>query len=65
LNRPQDVRRLLSRLIKQHLTDDISADTLRACTYAANVVLSSMEKGDLENRISKLEEMYEQSKNKA
>jgi len=40
LKRESDVRRYLMKLIKAHLDGEMSADSLRASTYALNTVLS-------------------------
>ena len=56
LNKPQDVRRLLSRLINQSLRDEIDTDLLRAVTYSCSIILKSLEVGELADKISELEE---------
>ena len=56
LNRPHDVRRLLSRLINQALVGEIETDLLRAISYASSMVLKSLELGELSERLSKIEE---------
>ena len=58
LNRPQDVRRLLSRLINEALQEEINTDLLRAVTYACTNILKSFEAGELEERLTKIEEKY-------
>lgn len=56
LNKPQDVRRLLSRLINQAINGEINTDLLRAVTYAAAMILKSIETGELSERLTKIEE---------
>jgi hypothetical protein len=56
LNKIPDVRRLLARLINQHLAGDISTDSLRAITYSCNTIIQTLEKADLESRLDALEE---------
>jgi len=59
------VRLLLSKLIKSNLDGDLPNDQLRAIVTALNCLLISLEKSDFENRLQRLEEFYEQYKNKA
>ncbi len=56
LNKPQDVRRLLSRLINQTLAGSLEPDVLRCITYATSMILKSLEIGELEQRLSQIEE---------
>jgi hypothetical protein len=56
LNKPQDVRRLLSRLVNQVISGDMETDTLRAITYACSMILKSLETGELSERLKTLEE---------
>ena len=58
LNKPQDVRRLLSRLINEALRKEIDTDLLRAVTYACTNILKSFEAGELEERLTKVEDKY-------
>lgn len=55
LNKPQDVRRLLSRLVNQAIAGEISTDLLRGCTYACHAILKSLEIGELEDRLKEIE----------
>ena len=55
LNRPQDVRRLLSRLVNETIQGKRDNDTLRACTYACTAILKCFEVGEMEERLTKLE----------
>jgi hypothetical protein len=55
LNRPQDVRRLLSRCINQTLNDDMSTDKLRAISYSCQTILKVFEISEVERRLIDLE----------
>jgi len=56
LNRPQDVRRLLSRLVNQTISGNMETDSLRAITYACSMILKSLETGELSERLKVIEE---------
>jgi len=56
LNKPQDVRRLLSRLINLTLKKDLDVDVLRGITYSCSMVLKSLEVGELADRLERLEQ---------
>lgn len=56
LNKPQNVRRLLARLVNQTISGDMETDTLRAITYACSMILKSLETGELSERLKTLEE---------
>ena len=56
LNKPQDVRRLLSRLVNQTISGKMETDSLRAITYACSMILKSLETGELSERIAQMEE---------
>ena len=43
LKRPDDVRRLLSRLINQTMTNEFETEKLRAISYSCQVVLKCFE----------------------
>ncbi len=58
LNKPQDIKRLLSRLINQAISGKINTDLLRAVTYAASMILKSLEVGELSERLKSIEERY-------
>jgi hypothetical protein len=58
LNKPQDVRRLLSRLINQAMRGEIDVDLLRAVTYASSMILKSLEVGELSDRLGEIEKRY-------
>ena len=55
LNRPQDVRRLLSRLVNQVLKGEVEPEVLRVVTYASQTILKSLEVGELAERLDKIE----------
>ena len=48
---------LISKLIKANLDGDLSNDALRAICTACNVILSTLEVGELQDRIKILEEL--------
>ncbi len=56
LNKPQDVRRLLSKLVNQTISGDMETDSLRAVVYACSMILKSLEVGELSERLKSLEE---------
>ena len=56
INRPCDVKRLLTRCINQALTDELSTDKLRAISYAAQCLLKVFELDSLEKRLDRIEE---------
>lgn len=56
LNSPQAIRRLLSKLINQAINGEIDVDLLRGVTYAASMVLKSLETGELSERLKAIEE---------
>jgi hypothetical protein len=55
LNRPDDVRRLLSRLINQTMADEVTTDKLRAISYACQTVLKVFELSMIEQRFAEIE----------
>lgn len=56
INRPGDLKRLLTRLINMHLRGEVTSETLRAVTYCANTIISTFPLDTFEQRLSKLEE---------
>ena len=56
INNPDGVRRLLQRVINSLLNDEISENKARAIGYLCNITLKSLEVGELEERITELEE---------
>ena len=57
LNKPDDVRRLLSRGINQVLGDELSTDKLRAISYSAQTILKVFELVSIEERLDRIEEL--------
>jgi len=64
LKTPDDVRRLLCRLINRLLTDssDANISVLRTVSYSATVMLKVFEISDLEDRLKALEKAYHDDK---
>jgi len=56
LERPNDVRRLLQRLINQTMAGETSTDVLRAVSYACQCILKTWELTTLEERMMRIEE---------
>jgi hypothetical protein len=57
LNKPQDVRRLLQRVINQLMDDrEMTNDKARVIATLSNTILKSMELGELEERLTAIEE---------
>lgn len=56
VNSPQGVNRLLQRVINGLLFDEISESKARSIGYLANIILKGLEIGELEERITQLEE---------
>jgi len=57
LNKIQDVRRLLSRIINEVLGGEIEIGKANCIGQLSNIMLRAMEKGDLELRIEELENL--------
>ncbi len=57
INNPDGVRRLLQRVINSLLNDEISENKARAIGYLCNIMLKAFEVGELEERLTELEEM--------
>ena len=57
LNKIQDVRRLLSRIINQVMAGEIEIGKANCIGQLSNIMLRAMEKGDLELRIEELENL--------
>jgi len=56
LNKPQDVRRLLSSLINDAIAaDEPDTDLLRAITYACSMILKTIEIGEMSDRLDRIE----------
>ena len=56
INRPYDVKRLLTRCVNQTLKDELSTDKLRAVSYACQCILKVFELVTLEERLCRIEE---------
>jgi len=60
LNRPQDVRRMLSRVINYLLTTgDMTNDKAKVINALSNTTLKSMEMGDLQEELEHLKEVVQ------
>lgn len=58
LNRPQDVRRMLSRVINHLLTTgEMTNEKAKAINALSNTTLKSMEMGDLQVEVEHLKEV--------
>ena len=57
LNKPVDVRRLISRTINELREDTLSENKARAIGYLCNCLLKAMETTELAERLEKLEEV--------
>lgn len=60
LNRPQDIRRMIGKVINILLQDgEITIDKAKTIATLSNTALKSMELGDLAERMSKIEKMFD------
>lgn len=60
LNRPQDVRRMLSRVINYLLTTgEMTNDKAKVINALSNTTLKSMEMGDLQEELEQLKEVVQ------
>ncbi len=60
LNRPQDVRRMLSRVINYLLTTgEMTNEKAKAINALSNTTLKSMEMGDLQEQMEQLKEVVQ------
>lgn len=59
LKQPQDVRRLLSRVINMSLADEIETSRANSLSTLCNVLLRAMVESALEERVEKLERLIE------
>ena len=57
LNKVQDVRRLLSRIINEVLGGKLDNNKANCIGQLSNIMLRAMEKGELEQRIEELERL--------
>lgn len=61
LNRPQDVRRMLSRVINHLLTTgEMTNEKAKAINALSNTSLKSMEMGDLQEAMEQLKEVVQE-----
>jgi hypothetical protein len=60
LNRPQDIRRMVGKVINILLQDgEMTIDKAKTIATLSNTALKSMELGDLAERMSKIEKMVD------
>lgn len=59
VNSADGVNRLLQRVINALLDDEISENKARTIGYLCNIILKGLEVGELEERITELEEIFE------
>lgn len=64
LTRPQDVRRLLSKIVNQVINSELDVNKANCVGQLCNVLLRAMEKSDLEQRIEELERLVNSRSNK-
>lgn len=55
-----DVRRFLGKMMRAHLRQEISSDTLRAITYSATALLKAMEHETIDFEISSIRKRLEE-----
>ena len=56
VNSPDGVNRLLQRVINALLDDEITENKARTIGYLCNIILKGLEVGELDERITELEE---------
>ncbi|CAK8583888.1 hypothetical protein BMEGG_06146 [Priestia megaterium] len=62
-NKPQDVRRMLAKVINILLQDgEMSIDKAKTIATLSNTILKSMELGDLAERLDQIEEVLNNQK---
>ncbi|MFC0472496.1 hypothetical protein ACFFHM_18925 [Halalkalibacter kiskunsagensis] len=60
LNKPQDVRRMLSRVINHLLTTgEMTNEKAKAINALSNTTLKSMEMGELQEKLEQLKEVVQ------
>jgi hypothetical protein len=60
LNRPQDIRRMVGKVINILLQDgEMTIDKAKTISTLSNTALKSMELGDLAERMNKIEQMFD------
>ncbi|MCM3774248.1 MULTISPECIES: hypothetical protein [Priestia] len=65
LNTPQDIRRMLARVINMLLLEnegEMSIDKAKTIATLSNTILKSMELGDLAERLDQIEEVLNTQK---
>ncbi len=63
LNSARDVQRLLSSLINGRLRGEYMSQECRDVGYLAKILLDSIQAGELEERIKRMEMLLEEDKN--
>lgn len=64
LNTARDVHKLLSKMINEHRRNEIDTLECRDIGYLAKILLDSIEAGELEDRVEKLEMLLAQQGSK-
>lgn len=60
LNRPQDIRRMIGKVINILLQDgEMTIDKAKTIATLSNTALKSMELGDLADRMNKIEQIFD------
>lgn len=59
INSPQGVNRLLQRVINALIQGEMEEDKARTIGYLCNIVLKSLEAGELQERIEEIERQVE------
>ena len=60
LNRPQDIRRMVGKVINILLQDgEMTIDKAKTIATLSNTALKSMELGDLADRMNRVEKMFD------
>lgn len=57
LNRPQDVRRLLARVINELMQTPPTLDRARVIATLSNSIIKAMEVGELDERMKEIEKL--------
>jgi len=55
LNKPQDVRRLLARVINELMQEPPTIDRARVISTLSNSIIKAMEAGELDERMKEIE----------
>ena len=64
LNSARDVHKLLSKMINERRRKEIDGQECRDVGYLLRILLDSIEAGELEDRVEKLETLLEQQRRK-